>query len=428
MDRLIQVGLDHHVAPLAVRERVALDAGRVRALLESLREEPWAEEALLVSTCNRTELYLSTTEPDAASLAIARLRRAAPGAPAEESEPWLTRQGDVAAEHLVRVAAGLESAILGETEIQGQVRDAHRLAREAGALGPMLDRLATTALRAGKRVRTETAVSRGAVSHGQAAFEVARRIFGGAKAREVLVVGAGEMATQSAHALSALEDARFVVANRTRENAERLAASLPSARAVGLDDVAAALGTVHVAVFAGGEGCLRRDALEAAIRHRRDPLLLLDYGVPRCVDAAVAEVPGVFLYDLEALEAIVAKSVDERRGSVPACESIVREELDEFRAWARTRRAAPAIRSLVEWAESLRRAELARLPEGTSPEVRAAVDEATRRLVERLLRRPSARVRQGVERDDPALPTPDHLRNLFGLGDDDEGRAEAAGS
>jgi glutamyl-tRNA reductase len=129
----------------------------------------------------------------------------------------------------------------------------------------------------------------------------------------------------------------------------------------------------------------------------------------------VTEIPGVFLYDLEALEALTARSLAGRREAVPAVEAILAEELAAFRAWARTRRAAPAIRSLVEWAEALRQAELDRLPDAASPETRAAVDEATRRLVERLLRRPAARVRQGVERQDPALPTPDHLKKVFGL-------------
>src|SRR5262245_25256449 len=291
MDALVQVGIDHHVAPLAVRERVALAGDPLRAVLGALRAEGWAEEALLISTCNRTELYVVSTVPDAPSLAIAALRRASPEAPPEEGGPWLTRVGEVAAEHLVRVASGLESAILGETEIQGQVREAHQVAREAAALGPMLDRLASTALRAGKRVRTDTAISRGVVSHGQAALEVARRIFGGAKGREVLVVGAGEMATQVATSLATLPEARVVIANRTVENAERLAARLPSARVAPLDAIPAALSTAHVAAFAGGEGALRREALEEAIRHRRDPLLVFDYGVPRCVDAAIAQVP-----------------------------------------------------------------------------------------------------------------------------------------
>jgi glutamyl-tRNA reductase len=421
VDRLVQVGVDHRSAPLAVRERVALDAPRVRALLGAVRAEGWADEALVLSTCNRTEVYVaSPAEGAAAPLALAALRRAAPEAPPEEEGVYLTRQGDVAAEHLMRVAAGLESAVLGETEIQGQVREAHRLAREAKALGPFLDRLASGALRAGRRARAETGLSAGAVSHGQAALEVARRIFGGAKEPRVLVVGAGVMATQAAGCLASLPGARFTVANRTREAAEALAGALPSARATGLDEVAAALAEAHVAVFAGGEGALSRAALEAAAKERRDPLLVLDLGVPRCVDPTVADVAGVFLYDLEAVEALLARSLEGRRLAVPAAEALVAEEIEDFRAWERRLVATPAIRSLAEWAETLRRAELDRLPASTPPETRAAVEEATRRLVERLLRRPAARVRQGVERGDPALPTPDHLRNVFGLGEGDD--------
>jgi glutamyl-tRNA reductase len=415
MDGLVQVGIDHHSAPLAVRERAALPAAGVPALLRAVVAESWAREALVLSTCNRTEAYVVSDDADAPGLLLAALRRAAPDAPREDEGVWLSRAGDLAAEHLFRVAAGLESAILGETEVQGQVKEAHRTAQEAQALGPVLDRLVTAALHAGKRARTDTALSRGAVSHGQAAAEVAKSLFGGLKHRRVLVVGAGEMARLAALALSALPGGSFVVANRSPERAARLAAELPDASPAGLDAVEAHLSEAHVAVFAGGEGALSRAACASAVAKRRDPLLLLDYGVPRCVDPAVTEIPGVFLYDLEALEALTARSLAGRREAVPAVEAILAEELAAFRAWARTRRAAPAIRSLVEWAEALRQAELDRLPDAASPETRAAVDEATRRLVERLLRRPAARVRQGVERQDPALPTPDHLKKVFGL-------------
>ena len=415
MEGLVQVGIDHHSAPLAVREKVAFPAERVPTFMAAVVAEPWARECLLLSTCNRTEAYVVSDEADAAGLLRAALRRAAPEGPREEEGVWLSRVGELAAEHLFRVAAGLESAILGETEIQGQVKEAHRVAQESRALGPVLDRLVTAALHAGKRARTDTALSRGAVSHGQAASDVARRLFGGLKHRRVLVVGAGDMARRAALALAALPGGTYVVANRSPERAALLAAELEAAVPAGLEDVGAHLAQAHVAVFAGGEGALDRAACEAAVAKRRDPLLLLDYGVPRCVDPAVTDIPGVFLYDLEAIEALMAKSLAGRREAVPAVEAILAEELNGFRAWARTRRAVPAIRSLNEWAEALRRAELDRLPRNASPETRAAVDEATRRLVERLLRRPAARVRQGVERQDPALPTPDHLKNVFGL-------------
>jgi glutamyl-tRNA reductase len=413
---LAQVGVDHRSAPLAVRERVALTPEAVRALLGRLRDEPWASESLCVATCNRTEVYVVSPDPDATTLALGALRAALSDAPPASAGVYLRRVGEDAASHLFRVAAGLESAVLGETEIQGQVKEAHRIGLDSGTVGPFLDRLLRGALRAGKRARTETGLSRGAVSHGHAAADVARRVFGDLRHRSVLVVGAGEMATRAAVALTALPGGAFVVANRSAEAAAALASTLGAgARAVGLDEVPRLLATAHVAVFAGGHAPLDPAVVSAAIERRRDPLLVLDYGVPRNVHPGVADVPGVFLYDLEALEAIVEGGLSARRDAVPEAERVVADEVSRFRTWHRALRAAPALRSLAAWAEEVRRAEVEALPFDASDEVRAAVDDLTRRLVERLLVRPAARVRKGMEEGDPTAPTPDHLRNVFGL-------------
>jgi glutamyl-tRNA reductase len=411
-----------------VRERIAVPAERVTEILAAVSAEGWAQETMLLSTCNRTEAYAVSAAGDAASLLVASLRRLLPSAPPEEEGVYVRRVGEDAAVHLFRVAAGLESAMLGETEIQGQVKEAHRLGREATTVGAFLDRLATSALHAGKRVRTETAISRGAVSHGQAAYEVARRIFGDLKHRSVLVVGAGEMATRAALALAALPGGAYVVANRTRERAERLLAALGGGEAADLEAVEERLARAHVAVFAGGPGTMPAERVRAATAKRRDPLLILDYGVPRRVEPAAADIQGVFLYDLEAVEALMARALDARRSAVSPAEAILEEEVHRFRSWHKTLRAVPVLRSLAAWAEEVRRAEVAMLPPDCPPATRAAVEETTKRLVERLVRRPAARVRRGVEQDDPALPTPDHLRNLFGLGEDAGGAPKRAGS
>jgi glutamyl-tRNA reductase len=416
---VVEVGIDQRTAPLPVRERVAVAPARVGEVLGALAAEPWVVEALLVSTCNRTEAYVVARDPDAPALLLSAIRRILPAAPPEDDPAWSARRGEEAALHLLRVAAGLESSILGETEVQGQVKEAHRIAREAKTLGPVLDRVARAALHGGKRVRDETLLSRGAVSHGQASYEVARQVFGGLKHRTVLVVGAGEMARLAAAAIAALPGGTFVVANRTRERAEALAAGLPGATVVALPEVPERLAEAHVAIFAGGEDPLTKAQVEAAAARRRDPLLLLDYGVPRLVDPRTTDVPGVFLYDLEAIESLMSRSLAARREAVPAAEAVLAEEMADLRAWSRTLRAVPAIRSLHSWAEEVRRGELSQLPPDTPPATRAAVEDITRRLVERLLRRPAARVRQGVEEGDPALPTPDHLRNVFGLFEED---------
>ncbi|HVG93114.1 MAG TPA: glutamyl-tRNA reductase, partial [Planctomycetota bacterium] len=386
---VVQVGVDHRTAPLALRERIAVLDDRLPDVLRTLAAEPWLSEVLVVSTCNRTEVYAVSPEREATTLLLGALRRVVVGAPPEEDEAWARRSGEEAARHLFRVVSGLESAILGETEIQGQVKESHRRALEAKAVGPVLDRLVSTALRAGKRARTDTPLCRGAVSHGQAACEVTRQVFGGLRNRTVLVVGAGEMARLAATSIAALPEGRFIVANRTREAAEALARTLPQATVVGLDEVPARLAEAHVALFAGGHAALGRAEAEAAAARRRDPLLILDFGVPRCVDPAVVEIPGVFLYDLEAIERLLASSLAGRREAVPAVEAILETELESFRAWSRTRLAVPAIRSLQAWAEEIRRQELGRLPEDTPAPLREAFESLSRRIVDRILRRPA---------------------------------------
>lgn len=417
---VFHVGIDHHLAPLDVREHVAQDAEGVGRILAAIGAEGWVAEAALVSTCNRTELYVVSAEADGADLALGAWLRHVPGAPPPSSGYYRRERGSAAALHLLRVASGLESAILGETEIQGQVRRAHDRARAAGTLGPVLDRLFQTAVRAGKHARSETGISEGGVSHGSAAADVVRRVFDTLRDRGVLVVGAGQIAAQAARAIAELDGGRFVIANRTPAHAETLAEALraTTAREVtvcDLDDLVPRLAEAHVAVLATGAAPLATSDIEAAVRRRREPLLLIDLGVPRCVAAEVAEVQGVFLYDLEALERMVAGALSTRRESIPAVEALLRTELDGFARWLRGRGALPALRSLHDWAESIRAAEMRWLPEDADEETRAAVDRITRRLVQRLLGRATARVVKGTGSKDGELPTAEDLRSLFGL-------------
>jgi glutamyl-tRNA reductase len=415
-----QVGIDHHLAPLDVRERIALGADVQVPVALAVKREGWAEEVALLSTCNRTELYVASAEPTAGEQALGALLRRLPHAPPPDSGCYRRLSGAAAAKHLMRVACGLESAILGETEIQGQVRTAHARGLEGGTVGPVLDRLFQAAVRVGKRARRDTRISSGGTSHGSAAAQVVRRAFDDLEGRRVLILGAGTIATQAARAMADLVGGRYVVANRTEAHARALADQLPDACVAGLDAVSAELETVRVAILATGADPLSTGVVEAALKKRREPLLLVDLGVPRCVDAAVADLAGVFLYDLEALEEMVAGSLAARREAVPAVEAIVRGELEAYRTWQRGLRAAPAIRSLNQWAESIRRTEVGYLPEDLPPEVRAAVERMSKRLVQRLLGRAAARVVKGAGAEDPHLPTPQHLLDVFGLDDGDD--------
>ena len=417
---LFHVGIDHHLAPLDVREQVAQDPDAALRITRAIGAEGWVTEAALISTCNRTELYVVTEETDGADLVLGAWVRHVPGAPPPSSGYYRRERGSAAALHLLRVASGLESAIVGETEIQGQVRISHERGLAAETVGPVLDRLFQAALRAGKRARSETGISEGGVSHGSAAADVVRRIFDDLQDRSVLIVGAGQIAAQAARTVAEVEGGRFIIANRTRARADALAEELRTttgrvANVQGLEGLLDTMADVHVAIFATGADPVTVAEVQRAVRRRREPLLLIDLGVPRCIAPEASETRGVFLYDLEALERMVAGAVASRRESIPEVESLLRGELDEFATWLRGRGAMPALRSLHDWAESIRTAEMRWLPDDADEETREAVDRLTRRLVQRLLGRATARVVKGTGSEDPELPTAQDLRSLFGL-------------
>jgi glutamyl-tRNA reductase len=415
---IVQVGIDHHLAPLEVREHLALDQEMASLVARQIHSRDWADEALVLATCNRTEVYVASALPGAHERALQELLRHLPRAPAADQGCYRQQGGDAAALWMLRVAAGLESAVVGETEIQGQLRDAHARAQAQGTLGPILDRLTQSALRAGKRARAETGISAGGVSHGRAAVQVAGQVFDSLKGRQVLLVGAGAIAQQTGRALAELEGARILVANRTQSRAEVLAAQLPGATTIPLASVTERLGDVHVALFAAAKQDITVEIVAQAVARRRDPLLLVDLGLPRCVDPAVREQPGVFLYDLEDLEVLVKQALEERRRAMPEVETILREEYARYRGWYRTLSALPTLRTLNEWAESIRQEELAYAQANLPPEAHAAAARLSERLIRRLLGRAAARVVRGAEERNPEMPTAEHLRHVFGL---DEG-------
>ncbi len=415
---IVQVGIDHHLAPLDVREHLALDQEMACEVAQQIHGRDWADEVLVLATCNRTEIYVATALPGADERALHELLRHIPNAPAADQGCYRQQGGDAAALWMLRVAAGLESAVLGETEIQGQLRNVHARSQAQGTLGPVLDRLMQSALRAGKRSRAETGISAGGVSHGRAAVQVAGQVFDSLAGRQVLLVGAGAIAQQTGRALADLDGARVLVANRTQSRAEALATQLPGAETVPLDSVAERLGDVHVAIFAAEKQDISVEIVTRALSRRRDPLLLVDLALPRCVDPAVREQPGVFLYDLEDLEVLIKQALAERRRAMPEVEAILREEYTRFRGWYRTLSALPTLRTLHEWAESIRQEELAYAQANLPPESHAAAALLSERLIRRLLGRAAARVRRGAEERNPELPTAEHLRQVFGL---DEG-------
>jgi glutamyl-tRNA reductase len=413
--RLVVVGVSHHVAPVELRELVAVGSREAEELAASVADAG-AGEAVCLSTCNRTELYLACADPDAAeALAVGALVRIA-GIEPEELVPVLYRlRNTEAASHLFRVAAGLDSLVPGEGEILGQVRNAF----EAGSPGPVLDRVFRQALHVGKRVRAETAIAESPASVAAAGVALAQQVFGDLDGRKVLIVGAGETSELVARNLASRGAEIAVVANRTRARGEELAARY-EATASGLDELASILGGVDLVICATSapQPLLRRADVETAVRGRRGrPLLLVDLGVPRDVEPSVRDLPAAFLYDVDDLEAVVAESLAGRRQEAVRAEALVAEEAERFRAWHASLEVVPAIASLRAQAEEIRQGELRKAAgrlEALTESERRLVESLTAQIVNKLLHLPTVRMKQAAAAADGVVYA-EAVRHLFGL-------------
>jgi glutamyl-tRNA reductase len=409
------VGLSHHVAPVELRERVAVDLDRARSLSQALASGGC--EAACLSTCNRTELYVAG-DADVGERALAALMDLA-GTEGDELGKVLYRLADEAAAlHLFRVAAGVDSMVPGEGEILGQVRTAY----EAGVPGPVLDRLFRQALHVGKKARSETAIGESPASVSSAAAALAQQVFGELRGRTVLVIGAGTAGEVAARSLAARGAEIGSVASRSRERAEQVARRF-GARAVSLDGVAEELAGADVVVSSTSAPgfVLGRPQVELALRGRRGrPLFLIDIAVPRDLDPAINELDDCYLYDIDDLEAVVAESLAGRRREAARAESLAAEEADRFWEWQASRDVVPAIASLRARAEEIRASELARaesrLGRLTEHE-RQAVESVTAQIVNKLLHLPTVRMKEAAATPDGAAYV-DAVEHLFGLGEE----------
>ena len=414
--KLALVGISHHRAPVELRELVALPSEEARSLAGRLAAR--TGEAVCLSTCNRTELYLATedagrAEDDSAAELVGRS-----GLGSGELLPLLYRLGDEAAAlHLFRVAAGLDSLVPGEGEILGQVRAAY----EGGAPGPLLDRLFRQALHVGKKARTSTAIGESPASISSAAASLAEQVFDRLDGRPVLLVGAGKVGETTARALVARGATIAYVASRSPERARDLVGRF-GGEAVELNGVEGALERVDVVVSCtAAQGIvLGRAEVAAAARARKGrPLFLIDIAVPRDLDPAIRELDGCYLYDIDDLESVVAESLAGRRREAVRAEEIVVAEAERFRAWQASLDVVPAITSLRRRAEEIRIAELAKAEgrlEGLSDAERRTVDSVTAGIVNKLLHLPTVRLKEAAAAEGPLYA--DAVRHLFGLGDD----------
>jgi glutamyl-tRNA reductase len=419
------VGVSHQTAPVEVRERFAYLDSDVAAALERLRSASGVEEAVLLSTCNRTELYMYPVQEPRTIEVAERMLADKAGPLSRPAATYLYRHRDLeAVRHLFRVASGLDSLVMGEAEIQGQVREAYHRAAKAPASPPLagavLNRLFQTALSVGGRVRAETPVGEGAASVASVAVELARKIFGVLDDRSVMVLGAGTTAELVVEALRR-EGARDVtVVNRTYERATDLAQRL-SGRALGLQELSSALRDVDIVITstAAPHAVLRSVTFrEAFPTGRSHPLLIVDIAIPRDVDPAIGEEPNVFLYNVDDLRKLIDETLEKRQEAVVAADKIVLEQAQEFLAWFRSLEVVPVIRALRERADDVRAAELARLLSrpGLTIQDREAIADFSQRLLNKLLHLPTVRLREGAATG-RAAELVDALRYLYGLDD-----------
>lgn len=425
--RLFVVGLSHRTAPVALRERVDFARGGLDAALQALSACGACRESVVLSTCNRAEIYaVGDGEEDAQ--AVSRFFSEYHHLDHEQvAEHLYIFNGAEAARHLFRVSAGLDSLVVGEPQILGQVKAAYATASELPFTGPLLNRLFHSAFGVGKRVRSETGLGEGAVSVSYAAISLARKIFGDLSGLGVLVLGAGEMAKLTAIHLQAQQVRQVTIASRTQAAAERLAGELGAA-AIPWENLDKALASADVIVTATGahEPVLTRARVEEVMRPRRSrPLFIIDIAMPRDVEAGVGNLDQVFLYNIDDLQTIVKENLARRSAELEDAESIVAAEVARFTGWMQSRDIIPTVVALRQRFENIRQSELRRLEPKLSalpPEARARVDEITRLIVEKLLLTPTEQLK-AVTDETTVATYADALNQLFALAAEEQARA-----
>lgn len=418
---VVVVGLNHRTVPLDVLERMTVNDARLPKALYDLRTRPNLSEAVVLSTCNRTEIYAVADRYHGAIDDVRSFLTDLSGLNIEDfSDHVYAYHDDFAVSHLFKVASGLDSAVLGESEILGQVRSAVERSEEEGAAGSELRRLFASALGVGRRVRVDTGIARGTTSVSQAAVAMAVDRLGSLDGRRILVLGAGEIGAGMAVALAGTAGlAEVLVANRTRTRAVALAGRT-GGRVVDFGELGEALTTVDVMLTSTGatETVIDRDDVEAVMAHRDGrPLLIVDVAVPRDVDPGAGDLEGVTLLDMDDLRAFAESGIAERRREIAVVQRIVDDEVARFFEELAAREVVPLVTALRDRAEDIRAAELerytARLAD-LSPKERAAVEGLTRGIVNKLLHEPTVRLKDAAG-SAKADRLADALRTLFDL-------------
>jgi glutamyl-tRNA reductase len=422
MSELLALGISHKTAPVALRERLAFSEERGGQFAREATATPEVREAVVISTCNRSEVYLVVGDPVRAEADVLGLLTQRAGIRATElAEAIYSPRNCDAARHLYRVTAGLDSMIVGEAEIQGQVRRAHEAAARAEATGPFTNRLFAAALTTGKRVRSQTRIGSQRVSLPSVAVELALSVLGDLADRHVVILGAGETSELLARALADQGAGTVFVANRHADRALGLAQRF-GGQVVGLDALPELLVRADIVLCSTSspEAIVGREELELVMRERGGrSLLLIDIAVPRDIDPTCAELDGVSLYDIDDLQAVVARNLSTREGELPVAEEIVEQEIRRFAAWLGQLQALPTVSALREHGNKLVEQVLAENDgrwESASPRDLARVEAIARALMSRLLHEPTIRLRSLSEaRGHASLEL---VRELFGLRED----------
>jgi glutamyl-tRNA reductase len=428
MSELLALGISHKTAPVAVRERLAFTEKEAQEFALQASETADVREAVVISTCNRTEVYLVVFDPvRAESDVLGLLARRAKIRPTELADAIYSPRNCDAARHLYRVTSGLESMVVGEAEIQGQVRRAHEAAMRAGCSGPMSNRLFAAALTTGKRVRSETELGSSRVSVPSVAVDLALSVLGNLDDRHVIILGAGETSELTARALASQGAGTIFVANRHADRALSLAQRFGGS-VVGLDKLPEQLVQADIVLSSTSSphAIVGREELELVMSERAGrPLLLIDIAVPRDIEPGCAEVEGVTLYDIDDLQAVVSRNLSSRASEAPRALEIVEEEIRRFASWMGQLDTLPTVSALREHGNAIVESVLAENSERwetASPRDVVRVEAIARAVMSRLLHEPTIRLRSGSgEHGHSSL---EFVRELFGLQDSPAGQEQ----
>ena len=397
--RLALAGINHRTAPVHIRERLAFRAEDVPAALRQLQEHG-VQEALILSTCNRVEVTGAVDNTQAASTLIEGLLRGRDGVSTESIRPHLYLFEEAEAiRHLFRVAASLDSMIVGEPQILGQLKHAYAQARESGSIGSLLEPVLTRAFTVAKRIRTETEIGQSAVSVSYAAVELAREIFGSLNRKRVLIIGAGKMSESAGRHMLRNGSADLFITNRTQERADEMAA-LFSGMAIPYDSFPSRLQEIDIVIASSAAPgyVVTREMVRRAIEARRNhPMFLIDIAVPRNIEPDVNKIEHAFLYDMDDLQRLATRNLEARKGVADQAEAIVTEEVLRLQARLRAREVAPAIVGLQEQLEAVRRETLERFRPKLgvlTAEQEQAVEALTRGLINKIAHGPISEMRR----------------------------------